>query len=134
MTREAVLLLALLERLHPCCTQQMQRRPAVRLHAYHTHLRPFTFPVWPIPPPGFSPAPCPRAGSDAGGSPVKIALFSLGNMCAHKECREALLALGVTDVIRRLSSNPDPTQQKYLQRIQQKLAGAAAAPLPAGRG
>lgn len=29
-------------------------------------------------------------GSD-GGSPVKIALFSLGNMCAHKECREALV-------------------------------------------
>ncbi|KAG2493565.1 hypothetical protein HYH03_008379, partial [Edaphochlamys debaryana] len=67
-------------------------------------------------------------GADAGGSPVKIALFSLGNMCAHRECRESLLALGVQDVIRRLSSNPDPTQQKYLQRIQQKLQAGAGQP------
>ncbi|KAG2425226.1 hypothetical protein HYH02_015053 [Chlamydomonas schloesseri] len=76
-------------------------------------------------------------GADAGGSPVKIALFSLGNMCAHRECRESLLALGVQDVIRRLSSSPDPTQQKYLQRIQQKLqagsgAGAPPASAPGG--
>lgn len=73
-------------------------------------------------------------GADAGGSPVKIALFSLGNMCAHRECRESLLALGVNDMIRRLAANPDPTQQKYLQRIQQKLSAGAAPPAPgAGR-
>ncbi|GFR42822.1 hypothetical protein Agub_g3779, partial [Astrephomene gubernaculifera] len=66
-------------------------------------------------------------GADAGGSPVKIALFSLGNMCAHRECRETLIALGVQDVIRRLSTNPDPTQQKYLQRIQQKLQAGVQA-------
>lgn len=64
-----------------------------------------------------------------GGSPVKIALFSLGNMCAHKECRDALLGLGVTEVIKKLSSNPEPTMQKYLQRIQSKLQGAGT---PAG--
>ena len=40
------------------------------------------------------------SGAD-GGSPVKIALFSLGNMCAHRECREALLALNIWDAIRR---------------------------------
>jgi hypothetical protein len=29
-----------------------------------------------------------RPGSGGeGNSPVKIALFSIGNMCAHKECR-----------------------------------------------
>ena len=33
-----------------------------------------------------------------GGSPVKIALFSLGNMCAHKECREALLQVCTSGV------------------------------------
>ncbi len=73
-------------------------------------------------------------GADAGGSPVKIALFSLGNMCAHRECRESLLALGVNDMIRRLAANPDPTQQKYLQRIQQKLSAGAAPPAPGAPG
>ncbi|GIM09257.1 hypothetical protein Vretimale_13139, partial [Volvox reticuliferus] len=71
-------------------------------------------------------------GADAGGSPVKIALFSLGNMCAHRECRESLIALGVQDVIRRLSSNPDQTQQKYLQRIQQKLQAGMPGVAPGG--
>lgn len=28
----------------------------------------------------------PGAGAE-GNSPVKIALFSIGNMCAHQECR-----------------------------------------------
>ncbi|GLC39018.1 hypothetical protein PLESTM_000827500 [Pleodorina starrii] len=73
-------------------------------------------------------------GADAGGSPVKIALFSLGNMCAHRECRESLIALGVQDVIRRLGANPDPTQQKYLQRIQQKLQGGMTGVAPPGGG
>lgn len=68
------------------------------------------------------------SGTSDGGSPVKIALFSLGNMCAHKECREALLALGVLEVMQKLSSNPDPTLQKYLQRIQTKLQQAGAVP------
>lgn len=65
-----------------------------------------------------------------GGSPVKIALFSLGNMCAHRECREALWQLGVVDVLRRLSNSPDPVTQKYLQRIQTKLQAANPPPLP----
>jgi hypothetical protein len=41
------------------------------------------------------------AAAADGGSPVKIALFSLGNMCAHRECREALLAAGIWDMCRR---------------------------------
>uniref|UniRef100_A0A7S3VLZ8 non-specific serine/threonine protein kinase n=1 Tax=Dunaliella tertiolecta TaxID=3047 RepID=A0A7S3VLZ8_DUNTE len=65
------------------------------------------------------------SGAD-GGSPIKIALFSLGNMCAHRECREALLALNIWDAIRRLSPSTDTTIQKYLQRIQTKLQQAGA--------
>ncbi|KAG2431486.1 hypothetical protein HXX76_009500 [Chlamydomonas incerta] len=34
------------------------------------------------------------------------------------------------DVIRRLSSSPDPTQQKYLQRIQQKLQACSGSGAP----
>ncbi|KAG2431488.1 hypothetical protein HXX76_009502 [Chlamydomonas incerta] len=82
------------------------------------------------PPPPAGPGGRGGGGADAGGSPVKIALFSLGNMCAHRECRESLLALGVQDVIRRLSSSPDPTQQKYLQRIQQKLQAGSGSGAP----
>jgi fused-like protein len=63
-----------------------------------------------------------------GGSPVKIALFSLGNMCAHKECREALWPLGVQDVLRRLSSTHDAVTQKYLQRITSKLQAGGGGP------
>lgn len=60
-----------------------------------------------------------------GGSPVTIALFSLGNMCAHRECRDALLQLGVLDVIKQLSGNPDQMLQRYIQRMQTKLQGGA---------
>ncbi len=45
-------------------------------------------------------APAAAAQAD-GGSPVKIALFSLGNMCAHRECRDALLAANIWDAIRK---------------------------------
>lgn len=57
---------------------------------------------------------------------MKIALFSLGNMCAHRECREALINLGVHDMLKRLSSSSDPETQKYLARIQAKLQAAEA--------
>ena len=44
------------------------------------------------------------------------------------------MQLGVLDVIRRLSGNPDPTLQKYLQRIQTKLTqgGVTGLTPPAG--
>jgi hypothetical protein len=65
------------------------------------------------------------AGSASdGGSPLKIALFSLGNMCAHRECREALQAVGFTEAIDRLASSNDTTVQKYVTRIKTKLAQA----------
>ncbi|KAI8462968.1 MAG: hypothetical protein J3K34DRAFT_445709 [Monoraphidium minutum] len=55
-------------------------------------------------------------------------------MCAHRECREALLALGLRDALRRLSGAPDPVLQKYLARVQAKLSvPQAGAPLTAGR-
>ena len=99
------------------------------------------------PPPGSSAAagggpqqlhPVPAAAAAAaaadGASPVKIALFSIGNMCAHRECREALVALGLKDVLRSLSGASDPVLQKYLARVQAKLTvPQAGAPLTAGR-
>lgn len=57
------------------------------------------------------------AAADAG-SPLKISLFSLGNMCAHKSCADALLQLGITDSLSRLSRVPDATVKKYIERIQ----------------
>ncbi len=69
-----------------------------------------------------------RRESEHRCSIASIACVAVHAALVAQECREALLNLGVTDVIRRLSANPDPTQQKYLQRIQQKLAGAAPTP------
>eukprot|EP00899_Mesostigma_viride_P028194 jgi/Mesvir1/855/Mv17428-RA.1 len=72
------------------------------------------------------------SGGEGGQSPMKIALFSLGNMCAHKECREQLLALGFRDVIARLSTWNDDVVLKYVSRIQNKLEQAAQAQAQAG--
>lgn len=88
------------------------------------------------------------SGSSAGGgsgasSSLQIALFSLGNMCAHRRCAEALLALGLREVVGdELAGDlgADPTVVKYVARVRQKLqghagknkdgGGAAAAPPP----
>jgi hypothetical protein len=68
----------------------------------------------------------PAAGAGEGGSPQKIALFSLGNMCAHRECREVLQAGGIAQLMRALQASPDPVVQKYLGRMQAKLAGGGS--------
>merc|ERR1711879_543382 len=64
-----------------------------------------------------------RLGAD---SSVKIALFSLGNLAVHDDCRAELLtpALRIGDlcqVLLRISS-PDDVIHKYAQRLLQKLA------------
>mmetsp|Transcript_35208 Transcript_35208/g.48864 ORF Transcript_35208/g.48864 Transcript_35208/m.48864 type:complete len:493 (+) Transcript_35208:442-1920(+) len=66
------------------------------------------------------------SSSGEGQSPLKIALFSLGNMCTHRECRERLLQLGFRDMITGLSTSKDDTVQKYVARIQSKLQAAGA--------
>ena len=64
-----------------------------------------------------------EARSSAGeGSPLKIALFSLGNMCAHPVCAEVLLSLGAREPLTRLGRSPDSTIQRYVQRIQVELS------------
>lgn len=62
------------------------------------------------------------AGSDSG-SPLKMALFSLGNMCAYPICRTRLLELGLIQMLAPLASLEDPTVKKFVQRIQGKLQG-----------
>ena len=58
------------------------------------------------------------AAAADGSNPLRISLFSLGNMCAHKECADALLQLGINNSLMKLRSSPDATVQKYVQRIQ----------------
>ena len=58
------------------------------------------------------------AAAADGSNPLRISLFSLGNMCAHKECAEALIQLGIDTSLSRLKSSPDAVVQKYVQRIQ----------------
>ena len=66
------------------------------------------------------------AGGDKAGdgqSPLKIALFSLGNLCTHRECREQLLAQGFEQKIAAMAGSPDPSVAKYVARIQNKIRG-----------
>jgi hypothetical protein len=72
-------------------------------------------------------------GSGGGGggagesqSPVKIALFSLGNLCAHADCRAKLLALGFERKIAALADAEDASVRRYVARIEGKIAGGEA--------
>jgi fused-like protein len=64
------------------------------------------------------------SGGGEGQSPLKIALFSLGNMCTHRDCRERLLQLDFRAVVAQLAASPDAVVQKYVARIQSKLQAA----------
>jgi len=55
-------------------------------------------------------------------SPLKIALFSLGNMCAHRNCRELLVSSNFGTIAQKMyTDSNDPTVQKYCLRILKKL-------------
>ncbi len=70
-----------------------------------------------------TPLPLNSAAADSG-SPLKISLFSLGNMSAHAECAEVLLQLGIQQALARFAGCSDATVQKYVQRILAKLQQA----------
>ena len=59
-----------------------------------------------------------------GQSPVKIALFSLGNLCTHGACRDAMVAAGFERRVAALAEAPDAdaSVKKYVARIQGKMA------------
>lgn len=61
---------------------------------------------------------------ESSSSSVQIALFSLGNLCAHGECAEALVRLGLADALQAVlrDRGSDATVQRYVARIQQKQA------------
>jgi hypothetical protein len=52
----------------------------------------------------------------------KIALFSLGNFCVHRECKDVLVKMRFESAMDSLASDPDPTVRKYLTRIKRNLA------------
>lgn len=43
-------------------------------------------------------------------------------MCAHRECADRLLALGLSDVLERAAGGGDATEQRYAARVESKLA------------
>lgn len=63
-------------------------------------------------------------GAAGSSSSVQIALFSLGNLCAHADCADALVQLGLRDALAAVlrDRGGDATVQRYVARIQQKLA------------
>ncbi|XP_047308146.1 serine/threonine-protein kinase TIO [Impatiens glandulifera] len=56
-------------------------------------------------------------------SPIKIALFSLGKMCAHAPCREFLRSSEMFPVIGRLRQSPEPSIANYATAILSKISG-----------
>jgi len=52
----------------------------------------------------------------------KIALFSLGNFCVHRECKDVLVRRGFEQEMEKFAADPDPTVRKYLTRIKRNLA------------
>lgn len=67
-------------------------------------------------------------GAPEAASSMQIAMFSLGNVAAHRECADALMALGVLNVVAKVeAASTDPTTKKYVNRIRQKLGAHAGA-------
>lgn len=67
------------------------------------------------------PTPGGTAAPDSSSS-VQIALFSLGNLCAHADCADALVQLGLAQALAHVlrARGSDATVQRYVARIQQK--------------
>jgi serine/threonine protein kinase len=63
--------------------------------------------------------------NSSGGSdkqtPAHVALFSLGNLCAHEECRVALIKLGVRNALQQSRTSEDELLRKYALRVLAKL-------------
>ena len=81
------------------------------------------------PSPGKSPLKTP-SGSDIGpSSSVSISLFSLGNVAAHRDGAERLIALGIEEVLQGVEDAcKDATTAKYISRIRQKVGSHVERP------
>ena len=63
-----------------------------------------------------------EAGAGDGQSPLKIALFSMGNMCPHRLCREEMVnSPDFGRAMASLEAAQDETVRKYALRIKTKL-------------
>jgi hypothetical protein len=63
-----------------------------------------------------------KVQSSDGSSPVKVALFSLGNMCSYPLCRDLLLQVSTfLPLINRLAGSSDETTSKYANRVLSKV-------------
>jgi fused len=54
-------------------------------------------------------------------TPAHVALFSLGNLCAHEDCRVALIKLGVRNALQQARTSEDELLRKYALRVLAKL-------------
>lgn len=72
------------------------------------------------------------AANDAQ-SPLKIALFSLGNMCTHRVCKERISSRNLSPLLDELARGGDDLVRRYATRIKNKLAAAAPSRANAAR-
>ncbi|CAM6128762.1 unnamed protein product [Calypogeia fissa] len=66
-------------------------------------------------------ADCASLPANNSDSPLKIALFSLGNMSVHPPCRQYLRSPELFRVLMKLKQSSDPTVVKYVTRITSKF-------------
>ncbi|KAL4192557.1 hypothetical protein AMTRI_Chr06g172560 [Amborella trichopoda] len=59
-----------------------------------------------------------------GDSSIKIALFSLGSICAHPPCKQFIRSSDFFPVLVRLRHSPEPTISRYSCRILSKFSDA----------
>ncbi|KAL2612342.1 hypothetical protein R1flu_024034 [Riccia fluitans] len=67
-----------------------------------------------------------RRSASNSESPLKIALFSLGNMCVHSTCRQYLRSPELFRVLLKLKQSSDATVVKYVTRITSKFPDPSA--------
>jgi len=81
------------------------------------------------------PPPAAAASNTGPGSSVSIALFSLGNVAAHRKCAERLSTLGVDGILQGIeASTKDSTIGKYIARIRAKLTSHSTSGTSGKRG
>lgn len=59
-------------------------------------------------------------------SPLKTALFSLGNMCTYRQCVAELVRLGVLQAIEPLAGSADQNLVRFAVRLQKKINAHSA--------
>ena len=63
-----------------------------------------------------------RGNGQQASTAFQIALFSLGNLAAHKECQQTFEELHIADMMLEIEDSKNPTAAKYANRVLTKMS------------